>query len=74
MKNELLPTFELKIRSKIVLAELLFNLVPKTEPRMIAPTTRIANKQVGMTNLFFRYQGLIVNTINSSIKNTFREI
>jgi hypothetical protein len=48
--------FELKRISKIILFELILVLVPKTEPRMIAPMNRIVNAQIGMANLFFRYQ------------------
>jgi hypothetical protein len=55
LKNEMLPTFELKIISKIVPAELL-DLVPKTEPSVIAVMERIANKHIGIMNLFLRYQ------------------
>jgi hypothetical protein len=38
-------------------------LVPKTEPRMIAAISKILNKQIGMANLFLRYQGRLVNVM-----------
>jgi hypothetical protein len=40
-------------------------LVPKTEPRMIAATSKILNKQIGMANLFLRYQGRLVNVMKN---------
>ncbi len=73
MKNELSPILELKIISKIVPVELLLDLVPKTEPRMIAPMKRVVNKQIGMMNLFLRYQGRLVNIMKSLIKSTAKE-
>jgi hypothetical protein len=73
LKNELSPTFELKRISKIVPVELLLKLVPKTEPRMIAPMKRVVNKQIGMMNLFLRYQRRLVNIMKSLIKNTVKK-
>jgi hypothetical protein len=58
--------------SKIVPAAFL-DLVPKIEPIMITAITRIVNKQIGMMNLFVRYQGRLVNIIKSAIKNYNKE-
>ncbi len=51
--------------SKILPEELMLVLVPKTEPRMIAATSKILNKQIGMANLFLRYQGRLVNVMKN---------
>ncbi len=56
LSNELSLAFELIRISKIVPDGLMLDLVPKTEPRMIAPINRTVNKQIGMANLFLRYQ------------------
>jgi hypothetical protein len=56
LQNELSCAVKLKRRLKIVLGTLVLDLVPKTEPRMIAAMNRVANKQIGMVNLFLRYQ------------------
>jgi hypothetical protein len=48
-------------------------LVPKTEPRMTAAMTRIVDKQIGMMNLFLRYQGRLEDVMKVSIKNTIRK-
>ncbi len=56
MQNEVSYAFKLKRRLKIVLGTLVLDLVPKTEPRMIAAMNRVANKQIGMVNLFLLYQ------------------
>jgi hypothetical protein len=72
LQNELSPTFELKITSKIV--PVVLDLVPKMEPTMTAAIIRIVNKQSGMANLFLRYQGRLINVMNNFIKNTVRKI
>ena len=41
---------------------------PKTEPRMIAPISRVINMPNGMANFFFRYQERLVDAIKYSIK------
>jgi hypothetical protein len=56
LQINLSSTFELKERLKIVLVTLVLDLVPKTEPRMIAPMNRAVNKQIGIINLFLQYQ------------------
>ena len=63
---------ELKRISELIPVELwlLFVLVAKTEPRMIAPMISVVRKQVGMANLFLRCQGRLL----SVMKNTFRKI
>jgi hypothetical protein len=58
--------------SKIVPAAFL-DLVPKIEPIMITAITRVVNKQIGMMNLFVRYQGRLVNVMKNVIKNTIRK-
>jgi hypothetical protein len=52
---------------------LMLVLVPKTELRMIAAMIRIVEKQIGIVNLFLRYQGRLGNVMNVSIKNTIRK-
>jgi hypothetical protein len=52
---------------------LILVLVPKTEPRMTAAMIRIVDKQIGMVNLFLRYQERLGNVMNVSIKNTIRK-
>jgi hypothetical protein len=75
LQNELLPTFGVKEIPKIlpVGLVLLLVLVPKTEPRMTAAKTRIVDKQIGMMNLFLRYQGRLGNVTKVSIKITIRK-
>jgi hypothetical protein len=70
----LLFALELRRVSKLVPVELLLDLVPKTEPRMIPTIIRTVNKQIGMTNFFLRYQGRLVNVMQNLIKNTVRKI
>jgi hypothetical protein len=53
--------------------ELILVLVPKTEPRMTAAMTRIVDKQIGMVNLFLRYQERLGNGMKVFIKNTIRK-
>jgi hypothetical protein len=50
---------------------LILDLVPKTEPRMVARMNIVDNTQIGMINLFLRYQGL-VNVTKITIKYTVR--
>jgi hypothetical protein len=51
----------------------MLDLVPKIEPRMIAATDRKVAKQIGMANLFLRYQERLLNMMKSLIKNTGRK-
>jgi len=71
LQNELSCAFKPKRRLKIVLDGLVLDLVPKTEPIMIAPMNRAVNKQIGMINLFLKYQCL-VNVTKITIKYTVR--
>jgi hypothetical protein len=48
-------------------------LVPNTGPRMIAAMARIINMQIGMVNLFLRYQGRLENVMKVSLQNTTRK-
>jgi hypothetical protein len=48
------------------------DLVPKTEPRMIAAMTAAINEPIGMMNLFLRYQGRLENVMKSPVKNALR--
>ncbi len=74
MQNEVSYAFKLKRRLKIVLGTLVLDLVPKTEPRMIAAMSRAVNKQIGIVNLFLRYQSRLVNVTKIVTKNTVRKI
>jgi hypothetical protein len=71
LQHELGLVFELKIVSKIILAEV---FVDKTVARMIAPISKAVSKKTGMMKLLLRYQGRLVNIIKSSIKNTIKII
>jgi hypothetical protein len=73
LQNELLLAFELKRILKIVPVGLMLDLVPKTDPRIIAAIDRIVIPQIGMANLFLRYHGRLLNAMKSLIKNTVRK-
>jgi len=64
---------KLKTRLKILPDTLVLDLVPKTEPIMIAPMHRIANRHIGIVYLFLRYQGRLVNATKIATKNTIRK-
>jgi hypothetical protein len=61
-------------KKEIVPVGLILDLVPKTEPRMIAPMIRVASKHIGITNLFLPYQGRLANIMENPIKDTVRKI
>ena len=51
---------------KSVPVDLLPNLVPKTEPTMLATMSRVVNKQIGMINLFLRYQERLLSVMEKN--------
>jgi hypothetical protein len=67
-------TVKLKRIAKTIPDGLMLVLVPKIEPRTIAPMNRVVNKPIGMANVFLRYQIRLVNEMKSFIKNTVRKI
>jgi hypothetical protein len=48
----------------------LATFVPSIAPIITATMHMVTNKTIGMTNLFFRYQGFLVNMMKSHIKST----
>jgi hypothetical protein len=73
MANQTL-SMDMLDKKEIVPVGLILDLVPKTEPRMIAPMIRVVNKHIGMTTLFLPYQGRLVNIMENPIKDTVRKI
>jgi hypothetical protein len=73
LQNQLLSASKVRKIPKLLPAGVILVFVPKIEPRMTAAMTRIVDKQIGMVNLFLRYQGRLGNVMNVSIKNTIRK-